>query len=759
MKTTTLSAADFINRILSGGGFHVGEHYVVTGEVSLRGAILPRPLLLHGFLFEGPVDFSDTSVPGELDFSDCRFHRNLRLNQMHVQGSIRFRRVRIDLEEHLRDNSDGVGIDAVGLESDGDMRIEELICAGSVHAAGLAVAGAANWQDIEITHSLDLSGGQIGGQLSISRCKVRGNINMMALSVRSHAEIGQVNVSGDCYLTSAHIDQGLYITSTRIEGTLLLSNARMSALQIERLSPNVQGSHFGAISAYGLEISLGFKLCGATVGPHPSDPSEAVLSLGRIKADHVQFWRPSLYWSVMIPAQEADAGTRLKMRDLMLTHVDGDIEMDAAQIVRSVDMTGLIATGRVNLSNSHIGSELQANSALTLRNSPHTRRGPREILNAALAGDTGRGEPRRASFRSLNIEDCRIETGIDLTGLDLREGLNAQHVTAGGTVMLAEAGEGVPETFINCPARADFTGAKIYKLQASGASFNAPPAVEGSALSAGLILDDAEITLLRLFPKRGLGKEETYPRPLGISNLTVRHWKLLDSENEDFRSESEEASTFLRLLKNDPRISRTTYLSIVSTLRDQGHERASSRVFRGLSWRSLQDTMRQTLDQLSPRRALFLPLQAASWLLTAAYGLLLGFGTAPLRLGALILGVGLLSYVSVYNLDSNLEMRINGEGGAASFVSAIGEDACTDWQKMLVMFRHHVPVAVNDESETCRLRGHGAAFAVAPFWPGANPPAAQWPLSPLEFGLYMRLLALMLWPPFLAFVLKRAFRE
>lgn len=759
MKTTTLSAADFIGRILSGGGFHVGERYVVTGEVSLRGAILPRPLLLHGFLFEGPVDFSDTSVPGELDFSDCRFRRNLRLNQMHVQGSIRFRRVRIDLEEYHRDNSDGIGIDAVGLEADGDLRIEELICAGGVHAAGLAVAGAADWHNIEIAHSLDLSGGQIGGRLQMSRSKVRGNINMMALNVRSDGEISQVNVSGDCYLTSARIDQGLYIASTRIEGALLISNARMSVLQIERLSPNVQGSHFGAISAYGLEITLGFKLCGATLGPHPSDPSEAVLSLGRLKADHVQFWRPSNYWNIMVPAQEVDAETRLKIRDLMLTHVDGDIEMDAAEIVRSVDLTGLIATGRVNLSNSHIGSELQAGSALTLRNNPLTRRAARDILNAVLGGDTARGEPRRASFRSLNIEDCRIETGIDLTGLDLREGLNAQHVTAGGTVMLAEAGEGVPETFINCPARADFTGAKVYKLQASGASFNAPLTPDVPALSAGLILDDAEVTLLRLFPKRGLGKDETYPKPLGVSNLTVRHWKLLDSENEDFRSETEEASTFLRLLKNDPRISRTTYLSIVSTLRDQGHERASSRVFRGLSWRSLNETIRQTLSQLSLRRALLLPLQAASWLLTATYGLLLGFGTAPLRLGAVILGVGMLSYVSVYNLDSNLEMRAGGEGEAARFVSAVEENSCTDWQKMLVMFRHHVPVAVNEESETCRLRPHGAVEASAPLWLGSDPPIVQWPFSPLEYGIYMRLLALMLWPPFLAFALKRAFRE
>lgn len=759
MKTTTISAADFIGRILSGGGFHVGERYVVTGEVSLRGAILPRPLLLHGFLFEGPVDLSDTSVPGELDFSDCRFRRNLRLNQMHVQGSIRFRRVRIDLEEYQRDNSGGTGIDAVGLEADGDLRIEDLICSGGVQAAGLAVAGAADWQDIEIAHSLDLSGGQIGGRLQMSRCKVRGSINMMALNVRSHAEIGQVNVAGDCFLTSARIEQGLYIASTRIEGTLLISNAYMSALQIERQSPNVQGSHFGAISAYGLEISLGFKLCGATVGPHPSDPSEPVLSLGRIKADHIQFWRPSLYWNVMLQAQNADADTRLQIRDLMLTHVDGDIEMDAARIVRTIDMTGLVATGRVNLSNSQIGNELLVSSALTLRNNHQTRRERREILNAALGGDTTRGEPRRASFRSLNMEDCRIETDVDLTGLDLREGLSAQHVTAGGTVMLAETGEDVPESFINCPARADFTGAKLYKLQASGSSFNALPSAESGTLPVGLILDDAEVMLLRLFPKRGLGREETYPKPLGVSNLTVRHWKLLDSENEDFRSESDEAKTFLRLLKNDPRISRTTYLSIVSTLRDQGHERASSSVFRGLSWRTLGESIRQTLNQLSPRRGLFLPLQAASWLLTSAYGLLLGFGTAPLRLGALILGVGFLSYVSVYNLNSNLEMRVSQEGEAPRYAAAVGNDACTNWQKTLVMLRHHVPVAVNEESETCRLRQYGAVNATPPLWLGADPPVVPWPLSPLEFGVYMRLLALMLWPPFLAFALKRAFRE
>ena len=69
------------------------------------------------------------------------------------------------------------------------------------------------------------------------------------------------------------------------------------------------------------------------------------------------------------------------------------------------------------------------------------------------------------------------------------------------------------------------------------------------------------------------------------------------------------------------------------------------------------------------------------------------------------------------------------------------------------------PVAVNEESETCRLRPFGTVKAVPPVWFAEDPPIARWPLSPLEFGLYMRLLALTLWPPFLAFALKRAFRE
>lgn len=758
MNTTTISAADFIDRIITGGRFHVGERYVVVGEVSLRGAILQRPLLLHGFLFEGPVDLSDTVVPGELDFSDCRFRRNVRLSQMHVQGSIRFRRVRIDVEQFHRDGSGGIGIEAVGLEADGDLRIQDLDCRGGVQASGLTVGGAAVWQSIEIAHSLDISGGRIGGQLQMAGCTIGGEADLMALAVRSYAALEKVDIGGDCSLVSAKVDEGLYIGATRVKGVLHLANAKMAALQIERPSPDVSGSHFGAISAYGLEMSLGFKLCGASVGPHPHDPSEAVLSLGRMKADHIQFWRSSTYWKAIVPMMEADQEARIAASNAMLTRIDGDIEMDAVTIERSIDMTGLVATGGVTISSSQIGGEVQACSALTLKQGHLTRQAVNGILLAAAQGDLGSGAPGRATLRSLNIEDCKIGTDLDLTGLDLTEGLNAQHVSVGGTVILAEAGEDVLEAFMNCPGKADFSGAKIYKLQASGSSFHEPEVTAGD-LSCGLIMDDAEITLLRLFPKRGLGKAETYPRPLGVSNLTVRHWKLLDDENEDFRSEGEEAKTFLRLLKNDARISRTTYLSIVATLRNQGHERASSSVFRGLSWRTLGINVRQTLSQLSPQRVLYLPVQAGSWLLQAVYGVLLGFGTAPLRLGALILGVAVLSYVSVYNLDSNLELRSSGEGETARFTAAIGENTCTDWQKILVMLRHHVPVAVNEESETCRLRPYGAANAVPPVWIADDPPTARWPLSPLEFGLYMRLLALMLWPPFLAFALKRAFRE
>lgn len=759
MNTTTISAADFIDRIMTGGRFHVGERYVVVGEVSLRGAVLQRPLLLHGFLFEGPVDLSDTVVPGEFDLSDCRFRRNVKLSQMHVQGSIRFRRVRVDVEAFHRDGSGGIGIEAIGLEADGDVRIQDLDCRGAVHASGLSVGGAAIWQNIEVARDLDISGSRIGGQCQFTLCNIHGEANMMGLTVRSYAAFDRTDIDGDCSLVSARVEEGLYIGASRVKGVLHLANAKMAALQIERLAPEVSGSHFGAISAYGLEMSLGFKLCGASLGPHPSDPSEAVLSLGRIKADHIQFWRASLYWKALLQVQDADPEVRFRASNAMLTDVNGDIEIDGSRIDRSIDMTGLVANGDVNISNSHIGGEVLARSPLTLKAASASRRAAHAILQAAAEGQANTGAPRRTSLRSLNVEDCKIGTDLDLSGLDLAEGLNAQHVSVGGTVILAEAGERVPEAFMNCPGRADFSGARIYKLQASGSSFDEAQGGDPGSPACGLILDDAEITLLRLFPKRGMGKAETYPRPLGVSNLTVRHWKLLDDENEDFRSESEEARTFLRLLKNDARISRTTYLSIVATLRNQGHERASSSVFRGLSWRTLGINIRQTLSQLSPQRALYLPVQAGSWLLQAVYGVLLGFGTAPLRLGALILGVAFVSYVSVYNLDENLELRSSGEGEAARFTAAIGDNACTDWQKMLVMLRHHIPVAVSEESQTCRLRPHGNVGAVAPVWFSDDPPTAVWPLSPLEFGLYMRLLALMLWPPFLAFALKRAFRE
>lgn len=758
MNTTTISAADFIDRIMTGGRFHVGERYVVVGEVSLRGAILQTPLLLHGFLFEGPVDFSDTVVPGELDFSDCRFRRNLRLSQMHVQGSVRFRRVQIDVEARERDGSDGMAIEADGLEADGDFRVEELNCQGGVTAAGLTVAGRVTWQSIGIQNNLDLSDGRFGGQLNMTECKIGGGLDMLALSVQSYANFDRVEVAHYCNLSSSKIDEGLYIASTRIEGVLHVANSRMAALQIERADAQVSGSHFGAITAYGMELALGFKLCGATLGPHPHDVSEAVLALGRMKADHIQFWYPPAYWSAILSIKEENDEQRRKASNSMLTYVDGNIEMDAVTVVQRVDLTGLLAKGDVSITNSHIGGDLLACSSLTLQSKPTSRRMAGTILHRAAEGEGGAGAPRPTMLYSLNIKDSRIGTDIDLTGLDLKQGLNARHTTVGGTVMLADTRNGLPEACMNCPGRADFSGANIYKLQASGSSFQDTGADTGG-LETGLILDDAEVTLLRLFPKRGQGRGQTYPRPLGVGNLTVRHWKLLDDENADFRSESDEAKTFLRLLENDPRISRTTYLSIVSTLRNQGHERASSMVFRGLSWRTLGISIRQTLGRLSPRRLIYLPVQAASWLLNAIYGVLLGFGTAPLRLAALILAVGLVSYVSVYNLDTNLEKRVSMEGEVARFTAATGDAACTDWQKALVMLRHHIPVAVSEESETCRLRPHGMADAAPPIWFGADVPIAKWPFSPLEFGLYMRLLALMLWPPFLAFALKRAFRE
>lgn len=797
MKTTTISAADFIDRIHQGLRFHVGERYVVVGEVSLRGAILKQPLLLHGFLFEGPVDFSDTMVPGELDFSDCRFRRTLKINQMLVQGSVRFRRVRIDGEGANLDSSGEVTIEATGLEAEGNLRIEELTCAGGVMAAGLAVGGAAAWSAIDIRHGLDLSGAQLRGHLEMRQCKVghsltaigvkvegaasftevavggdldlsggqvdgvfqisqsevSGTGRMQSLTVRSYAFLDRFIVSGDLVLVSARIGEGLFISASGISGILSLDNARMAAMQATRESADVAGSHFGAITAYGLEISLGFQLQGATIGPHPVDPSRAALMLSRMKADHIRFWIATDYWAA-IQSTLQDAPEHLAdVRAAMLTFVDGDIELDAVRVERTVDLTGLIVIGGVNLADSRVG-ELYAFSARTMKGS--YRAGGAGFLDVAMRGDDIGCVPRRASFTRLNLEACHIGTDVDLTGLGLADGLNAQNAEIGGTIMLADCSGDLPEAHFTCLTRADFSGARIYRLQASGASFMEPLAEDGP-LSAGLILDDAEINLLRLFPKEGVGS--IYPKPIGVGNLTVRHWKLLDGENEDFRSEAEEAKTFISLLKNDPRISRTTYLSIVSNLRNQGHEAASSKVFRGLSWRTLRLNIRETLSQLSLKRALLLPGQALGWLMTAIYGFLLGFGTAPLRLGAVILGVAIIAYLSLYTLDTNLEQRASRENEAPLYAAATGSAACTDWQKVLVMLRHHVPVALDNDNATCRLRPYGAANFVPPLWPNTSPPVVQSQFSPSDFGGYMRLLALLLWPPFLAFALKRAFRE
>ena len=758
MSSRTLTAAEFLRLVLA-DELRIGETCRVVGEISLRGQTLEHPLILHGFQFEGPVDLSDTSIPGELDISDCWFARTLTMTQVRVDGSVRLRRVSVMGLGGAVDMSGPPIFEAEGLSVSGNLLIEQVKSAGTLDirdarvtgyallrnvsatyltASGLDVVADLTARDIRPERGATLEGARIGGDLFLEGWAIGSpggkaqpaDLRANGIAVTRHSQMLALDIDGRLSLSSGCFERGLWLAAMRIGGALELTNSRGAAIEFRADQPR---SRIGRIEGYGLKVDLGFRLLNVNVGPDPAASDRVVVELQGIEADYLACYS-------LTAASDGVAGTG---RFDGWTNIEGGLNLSGARIRERIDLTGLACTGALELRDSHIGTCLRAWSPQTmlkdldsLLSRPDTPAESKSALVAALDvlkdhlhRPSGPGAvsssiaPRPAHVARLDLERARIDGEADLTGLVLDGDLSAEGLQVGGAFLLAEGGD-AGDTYARIGGQARLIDSRIGRLAVSGLSF------QGDGWSSALILNGSTIGTLQIHPAAQGGS--LYPNPLGLENIKVSHWRLdgdpADGSRPSRSRRAGSAETFERLLMNDRRISVPTYHGVIQTLRDNGRDRDSRRLYRHMRRRALK-------------------AEGGYNLFYRLYDLLLGFGTAPLRVGLLILAVTLLSALLITSHDPNLERRAQVKGQ----VAWAGQPPCSPVQKAVVTLRMIAPIPSGDVKGDCRLKDSGETEVRAS--------GRTLSTTPAEFGELVKILGFLLWPPFLAFLLRRAFRD
>ena len=758
MSSRTLTAAEFLRLVLA-DELRIGETCRVVGEISLRGQTLEHPLILHGFQFEGPVDLSDTSIPGELDISDCWFARTLTMTQVRVDGSVRLRRVSVMGLGGAVDMGGPPIFEAEGLSVSGNLLIEQVKSAGTLDirdarvtgyallrnvsatyltASGLDVVADLTARDIRPERGATLEGARIGGDLFLEAWAIGSpggkaqpaDLRANGIAVTRHSQMLALDIDGRLSLSSGCFERGLWLAAMRIGGALELTNSRGAAIEFRADQPR---SRIGRIEGYGLKVDLGFRLLNVNVGPDPAASDRVVVELQGIEADYLACYS-------LTAASDGVAGTG---RFDGWTNIEGGLNLSGARIRERIDLTGLACTGALELRDSHIGTCLRAWSPQTmlkdldsLLSRPDAPAESKSALVAALdelkdhlRRPSGPGavpssiSPRPAHVARLDLERARIDGEADLTGLVLDGDLAAEGLQVGGAFLLAEGGD-AGDTYARIGGQARLIDSRIGRLAVSGLSF------QGDGWSSALILNGSTIGTLQIHPAAQGGS--LYPNPLGLENIKVSHWRLdgdpADGSRPSRSRRAGSAETFERLLMNDRRISVPTYHGVIQTLRDNGRDRDSRRLYRHMRRRALK-------------------AEGGYNLFYRLYDLLLGFGTAPLRVGLLILAVTLLSALLITSHDPNLERRAQVKGQ----VAWAGQPPCSPVQKAVVTLRMIAPIPSGDVKGDCRLKDSGETEVRAS--------GRSLSTTPAEFGELVKILGFLLWPPFLAFLLRRAFRD
>jgi hypothetical protein len=792
----------------------------VTGTVDVKGMRVRTPIVLDEVTFDGEVNFGDATFEHSLSFIGCSFRQGISLSYTTIHGKLLFESVRIldwrlqfmvamlrlkgakihgsvELTRTLLE----APLDAQGVHIGGDFRVIGCDCREEVRLSGAFVR-----RNVEITawsparpaqESHEPAAAPIRTEickiLDLSEATVEGSIRFGGIRVGSDILLNGVKVGGSIALCPestfsteiiASLDMSaarvgsIFLGGVRVGGSMILNSAKVDVnvtsgvdhgLRTEiggdwEMSATKVGSYIqlAGVLIDGAFRGNGLKCSSATFGldqeEHPcriggffglAMEIEGWLSLNGVQITgtafddehHQGIWIGDTHikgrlvtWSPALKSPSDNAARAAKRSAL----VAGSVVFQNCTISGICDFTNLRVTGSIDLSNSEITGSLLFRSAY-----------PEKISLAELP-------ELRANARRLELVNVTCRGDVDLTGLSLQESssdtadsklisIDAKDLTCRGNLILctviSEAKDGLamkrtvspplPEIdrATDIPGKADFTRVVANRMVVSGRSFYCYGRTH-LGKSEQLILAGAKFGEVAV-PEG----TEIYPIWINLADLSVRNWLLAGDPYPD-------PKIFKELLKRD-RVRRDTYRAIEAYFRDRGHDNAAG-------WISIAMN-----DRISKGEPGFLR-RIKEFIRRSTYGVFLGYGNSPVRLGGVILSVWLLAlpiYFARENFEPSLALQsVLVDTDRESLRKPPSPCQWGDLRPLFVSLRYHVPIFASAIETDWSLRDSGPLY-----YPLIC--NATLKVVPERIGTAILLLNWIMWPPFLAFLLRKAFRD
>lgn len=822
---TLLSADDFVAAIEKGDAAGV-EGRTVRGPVLLRGRTIECSVRALYVTFEGEVDFSDSAVEGSFDLTGCTFAKTLSLRSCSIDGPLVLSDVSIkNLPSMTGRRMPGVpALELSGASIKGDLDLQLVRVSGSIEAAGIQIEGnlIAVGSDVESIfdfHNSDIAGdvqigslfhwsdevsqlialGHFSGGIRGDNSRIRGAVRLVAPQVVGAVELwgcrlessllasngvherreGQeprivrTVIEGDLNLVASVIRGHVELRGTSIRGQLLMAscdtgNVNLSPLRHSGLGAEVEPTSVGRMIVFGARIRGTVDLTMVRVTGAVSEGG-----LRGLLIRDSQITRGITLWGL----QGSEMAAAIEPSECR-ANVLGDLEVRGCTLGAELVFTNVVIDGAIRLNDSRITGDVGFRSRASLLDDLSTPAWLRSFL-ARTDGDV------QARADSLDLTMMRCENDLDLTGLTLGPGspraepagwIQAQRAEVSGEIRLyrrTELDSRRVEDFTTVPGRADFSDVKASSFVVSAHSFDQESAGPEDVARCGLSLSSAKLGELKVFSvprqRRSLldllrsRPPYRFPVPVDLGDVSVGIWSVGDPA-------ASRIQRFKALLDCDKRFRRTTYIAIEQSLRNSGHESDAVSIYRAMMVAARRQEWRDaSRGWLAPFR--WVRLALTGLFLNQPYRHLMGFGTRPLRLLAVI-GLLWLAMMPAYGVRQNFEPTLQ---KLASFSrSSAGtphlRPEAVHWTGSTGFFAsvaYHLPILGARARDEWQLRDAGRmcwgsstsdgaieAEATDVDCPGSTLP--WW--TPEDWGIVMTAVNWALWPLVLTFTVRKLLR-
>ncbi len=780
-----------------------------------------------GALVQGDIDASNVEVRGNvyLGSAGIDYPGRSALRQTAIGGKVNFNHSRIRGECFWQGLFVGGDVSCVSMQVEGRLAIASEVVAHHRNVAYWHGMGC------EFSKGLRLPLCELGALL-VDGAIVRGDVEVWGTRTKGQVRFGRY-ADASCRITGGINAHSLRSTQLELDGVDVGGQIVLAGVELLHL-----------LIAPAL-LKLEQRLDGAArIGAEPAEPpvvkeaivlprcGSLVMSNGAIKGNaRLRF--------VQVTDLESHGYSGLRISD---SAIGGDVlfydppaiqrlfaedgcTSAEAQARCPIDATafGAAVMGNLLVNRSQVGAELNLRGV--------TADGFIDLEDCKFGGDlnvkrreAGNGHASHwlgASAYGLRLRMTQCDNDIDLTGLKVRgsgqgqpgkdrdeEGsISAQYLVAKADLKLY-AGE---DQAACVERRVDLSHAKLEHLRLAGCIFEAD---NGASDFPRLNLRHSRIGQLDVQQDPGASRGAlAYPQSVSFDDSEVFVWKVDCGSGRGNGG----AKCYVNLLRNDTSCQRSTYQALERYLRTGGDDDQANAVFYAMKlrrWNERNET--EHIDEELASNLPSWPIRVTRRLATSRWNVLwlatrvtvdrlfryvLGYGTAPLRLLAVVALLALVAFpvhLSRFNFEPSLQeltvpmdragSRVFVNDGfvkqpagrpeaerpdAAPPVAASRKQAPSnrEWSALdaiQMMLKTHLPMVPLRAREEWQPRGSGGTAWSAGSLDCTEPAAArartqEWgfcvPFAPEDVVNFLQLLNWICWPILLTYLIRRLLRQ